>query len=71
MKLDELSLEQRNELKYALLMERQDSVSMNEYLNVGNLVTDEELEAKWGDTEFVEDDFAAAHDPFGDGETPF
>lgn len=57
MKLSELTKAQREELKQALLVEREGSVSFDELCDCNSLVTDEELEAKWGATDFTEDDF--------------
>lgn len=57
MKLNELTKSQKEELKQALLVEREESVSFGELCDCDRLVTDEELEAKWGGTTFTEDDF--------------
>jgi len=58
MKLSELSKAQKEELKQALLIEREGCVSFGELCDCDQLVTDEELEAKWGGTTFTEDDFS-------------
>jgi hypothetical protein len=57
MKLNELTKAQKEELKQALLLEREGDVSFDELCDCDQLVTDEELEAKWGGTTFTEDDF--------------
>jgi hypothetical protein len=57
MKLSELTKAQREELKQALLVEREGCVSFEELCNCDQLITDEELEAKWGATDFTGDDF--------------
>lgn len=59
MKLNELTKSQKEELKQALLVEREGSVSFSELCDCDRLVTDDELEAKWGDAEFTEDDFTS------------
>ena len=43
-------------------MEREDSVSFSELCNCDELVTDEELEAKYGGMEFSPDDFSCSCD---------
>lgn len=65
MKLNELTKAQKEELKQALLVEREGVVSFDELCNCDQLVTDEELEAKWGDTDFTEDDFQPRNDNLG------
>ena len=61
MKLKELNGEQRLQLKQDILTRRMDekgeSPSWGELADADRLVTDEELEAEFGDTEFVPDDF--------------
>lgn len=57
MKLNELTKAQKEELKESLLVEREGCVSFSELCDCDRLVTDEELEARWGDIEFTEDDF--------------
>lgn len=64
----ELTTEQKLELKQALLLEREESVSLEEMANCDELVTDEELEAKWGSVMFTEDDFSSKCD---DNDKPF
>ena len=68
MTLSELTSEQKLELKQALLLEREGSVSLEEMANCDELVTDEELEAKWGSVSFTEDDFSSKCD---DNDKPF
>lgn len=60
--LNELTKAQKEELKQALLIEREDCVSFAELCDCDNLVTDDELEAKWGGTMFSDDDFACSCD---------
>ena len=61
MKLKDLNDDQRLQLKQDLLSRRMDekgeSPSYGELADADTLVTDEELEAEFGDTEFVPDDF--------------
>lgn len=57
MKFSELSRTQKEELKQALLLERNGSISFSELCDCDRLVSDDELEAKWGETEFSKDDF--------------
>ena len=61
MKLKDLNDDQRLQLKQRILTDRMDakgeSPSYGELADVDTLVTDEELEAEFGDTEFVPDDF--------------
>ena len=57
MRLDELDRDRIVELKQALLTEREGSVSYEELANADELVSDEELAAKWGGVCFTEDDF--------------
>lgn len=68
MTFSELTTEQKLELKQALLLEREDSVSLGEMTKCDELVTDEELEAKWGSVIFTEDDFLSKCD---DNDKPF
>ena len=62
MKLKDLNDDQRLQLKQRILTDRMDakgeSPSYGELADVDTLVTDEELEAEFGDTEFVPDDFS-------------
>ncbi len=62
MKLKDLNDDQRLQLKQDLLSRRMDekgeSPSYGELADADTLVTDEELEAEFGDTEFVPDDFS-------------
>ena len=62
MKLKDLNEDQRLQLKQDLLSRRMDekgeSPSYGELADADTLVTDEELEAEFGDTEFVPDDFS-------------
>ena len=61
MKLKDLNGDQRLQLKQRILTDRMDakgeSPSYGELADADTLVTDEELEAEFGDTEFVPDDF--------------
>ena len=57
MTLQELTDEQRLQLKQHLLCERQESVSYGELADADELITDEELEEAYSGTEFVEGDF--------------
>lgn len=61
MKLKDLNDDQRLQLKQDLLSRRMDekgeSPSYGELADADTLVSDEELEAEFGDTEFVPDDF--------------
>ena len=61
MKLKDLNDDQRLQLKQRILTDRMDakgeSPSYGELADADTLVTDEELEAEFGDTEFVPDDF--------------
>ena len=61
MKLKDLNDDQRRQLKERILTDRMDakggSPSYGELADADTLVTDEELEAEFGDTEFVHDDF--------------
>ena len=62
MKLKDLNDDQRKQLKERILTDRMDakgeSPSYGELADADTLVTDEELEAEYGDTEFVPDDFS-------------
>ena len=61
MKLKDLNEDQRLQLKQDLLSRRMDekgeSPSYGELADADRLISDEELEAEFGDTEFVPDDF--------------
>ena len=62
MKLKDLNDDQRLHLKQELLRrrleEKGEGISYGELADADTLVTDEELEAEFGDTEFVPDDFS-------------
>ena len=62
MTLKELNSEQRLQLKQDMLTRRMDekgeSPSYGELADADRLITDEELEAEFGNTEFVPDDFS-------------
>ena len=62
MKLKDLNNDQRLQLKQELLRrrleEKGEGISYGELADADTLVTDEELEAEFGDTEFVPDDFS-------------
>ena len=62
MKLKDLNDDQRLQLKQDLLSRRMDekgeSPSYGELADADRLISDEELEAEFGDTEFVPDDFS-------------
>ena len=62
MKLKDLNDDQRLQLKQRILTDRMDAMgespSYGELADADTLVTDEELEAEFGDTEFVPDDFS-------------
>ncbi len=62
MKLKDLNDDQRLQLKQELLRrrleEKGEGISYGELADADTLVTDEELEAEFGDTEFVPDDFS-------------
>ena len=62
MKLKDLNDDQRLQLKQRILTDRMDakgeSPSYGELADADTLVTDEELEAEFSDTEFVPDDFS-------------
>ena len=62
MKLKDLNDDQRLQLKQELLRrrleEKGEGISYGELADVDTLVTDEELEAEFSDTEFVPDDFS-------------
>lgn len=61
MTLKELNSDQRLQLKQDILMRRMDekgeSPSYGELADADRLVSDQELEAEFGNTEFVPDDF--------------
>ncbi len=61
MTLKELNSEQRLQLKQDILTRRMDekgeSPSYSELADADRLITDEELETEFGNTEFVPDDF--------------
>ena len=61
MKLKDLNDDQRLHLKQELLRrrleEKGEGISYGELADADTLVTDEELEAEFSDTEFVPDDF--------------
>ena len=61
MKLKDLNDDQRLQLKQELLRrrleEKGEGISYDELADADTLVTDEELETEFGDTEFVPDDF--------------
>ena len=62
MKLKDLNDDQRMQLKQELLRrrleEKGERISYGELADADTLVTDEELEAEFSDTEFVPDDFS-------------
>ncbi len=62
MKLKDLNDDQRLQLKQELLRrrleEKGEGISYGELADADTLVTDEELEAEFSDTEFVPDDFS-------------
>ena len=62
MTLKELNHEQRLQLKQRILMDRMEEKgegpSWGELADADTLVSDEELEAEFGGTEFVPDDFS-------------
>jgi len=57
MQLHELNKEQKIQLKQSILTEKIGNPSFGELLEADNLVTDEELEKKYGGSYFVEEDF--------------
>lgn len=61
MKLSDLSSEQKLELKQNLLEKKNEAkgegTSYGELADADQLVTDAELEAEYGNTEFTDDDF--------------
>ena len=57
MTLNDLNREQKIQLKQSILTERDNNVSFGELIIADELVTDEELEEKYGGTTFVEEDF--------------
>ena len=57
MKINELSRDQIRELKEHILVERLGDVSYGEFLAVDELVSDDDVKAQYGDTEFTADDF--------------
>ena len=57
MELKDLNAEQKNQLKQNILVDRQESTSYSELAEADTLVTDKELEERYGGTFFVEDDF--------------
>lgn len=57
MNLKDLNEDQKLLLKTNILVEREDVVHYSDLANADELVTDEELEEKFGGTEFVEEDF--------------
>ena len=57
MKLDELNREQKIILKQTLLLKDDEDISYYELTIADDLVSDEELENFYGDTDFTEDDF--------------
>lgn len=56
----ELSREQKIELKQNMLFEWLDNPSYGELVDADRLVPDEELEKKYGNTEFVPEDFMSS-----------
>ena len=62
MTLKELNADQRRQLKEELLRrrleEKGEGISYGELADADTLVSDAELEAEFGDTEFVPDDFS-------------
>ena len=57
MKIKELNSDQKIQLKGVLLSERVKNITLNELIHADELVSDNDLEALFGDVEFVEDDF--------------
>ena len=57
MTLKDLNNKQKNQLKVDILVEKKGNVSYGEIASVDTLVTDEELEEKFGGTDFVDEDF--------------
>ena len=62
MKLNELTPDQKLQLKQSYLCEHEDNVSYGELAEADTLVTDDELEEAYGDIDFVEDDFFGSED---------
>ena len=59
MSVYELSRDQMVMLKQNILMERDASVSWNELADADELVSDEEAQSIYGNTDFSSDDFAS------------
>lgn len=57
MNLKDLNKEQKIQLKESILTEKIGNPSLGELLQADELVTDEELENKYGSITFVEEDF--------------
>ena len=57
MNLSELNEEQKLQLKESILAERDNNISLGELFLADDLVTDEELEKRYGSVYFVEEDF--------------
>lgn len=57
MKLNELNHEQRLQLKESILIEKIENVSIGEILNANIFVSDDELEERFGGTNFADEDF--------------
>ena len=57
MNLSDLNDEQKRQLKESILVEKNENVSYGELVNADTLVTDAELEERFGGTDFVDEDF--------------
>ena len=57
MKLSELNKDQKLILKGNILAEKSENVSFGELIEADTLVSDEELEERFGGTHFVTEDF--------------
>lgn len=55
--LNELNHKQRLQLKESILIEKNEDVSLGELLDADTLISDDELEERFGGINFVEEDF--------------
>lgn len=61
MNIKELNREQLEQLKQHYYMEKQESVSWEELININDYVSDEEIIQAYSGISFVEDDFLGGH----------
>ena len=66
MSIKELNYEQRNMVKQRYYCENNENVSWGELATIDELVSDEEIDKEYADTDFVEDDFGLEEKEYDD-----